>query len=90
MIFDPFQGSGSGNALGIRISSLEKLMNTKSTSSKRTLLHYLVETSEQKDPDALAFVDTLLEPLQKTSRYKEIRAHDHKLRTFLSLKFKQV
>ncbi|XP_022325197.2 inverted formin-2-like [Crassostrea virginica] len=63
------KGSGSGNALGIRISSLEKLMNTKSTSSKRTLLHYLVETSEQKDPDALAFVDTLLEPLQKTSRF---------------------
>lgn len=63
------QGSGSGNALGIRISSLEKLMNTKSTTSKRTLLHYLVETAEDKDPDALAFVDTLLEPLQKASRW---------------------
>lgn len=43
-------------------------MNTKSSTSKRTLLHYLVETAEQKDPDALGFVDTLLEPLQKTSR----------------------
>lgn len=63
------KGSGSGNALGIRISSLEKLMNTKSTTSKRTLLHYLVETAEDKDPDALAFVDTLLEPLQKASRF---------------------
>ena len=63
------QGIESGNALGVHISSLDTLMNTKSTPPVQTLLHYIVKTAEQKDPDALAFVGKLLKPLQKASRW---------------------
>ena len=62
------QGSGSGNALGFRISSLNKVAMTKTNVSRVTLLHVLVEEAENADPKALAFVDDLLDILIKSSR----------------------
>lgn len=34
-----------------------------------TLLHYLVDEAQEKDKNALIFVEDLLEPLQKSARY---------------------
>lgn len=68
-IFGPFQGSSSGGAIGFRISSLSKLLMTKSNTAKMTLLHYLIEEAQEKNKDALNFVEDLLEPLQKASRF---------------------
>lgn len=42
---------------------------TKSNNPRMTLLHYLVEEAQSKNKDALSFVDDLLEPLQKASRF---------------------
>ncbi|XP_062572569.1 FH2 domain-containing protein 1-like [Saccostrea cucullata] len=46
-------------------------MNTKSSTNipKMTFLHYLVETSEQRNQGALEFVKTLQEPLENASRF---------------------
>ncbi|KAK3099465.1 hypothetical protein FSP39_004908 [Pinctada imbricata] len=63
------QGSVSGNAIGFRIASLNKLANTKSSNANMTLLHFLVEEAERKDKHCLLFVDDLLEPLQKAARF---------------------
>ena len=68
-MFSP-QGSSAGNAIGFRISSLNKLVMTKSNVPRMTLLHHLVEQAEAKQKDSLAFVDDLLDLLQKASRYK--------------------
>jgi len=62
------KGTGSGNALGFRISSLNKITMAKSNVTRTTLLHLLVEEAEKKDPSSLAFVYDLLEILQKASR----------------------
>lgn len=37
-----------GNAVGFRISSLNRLSDTKSSTKNTTLLHYLVDTLELK------------------------------------------
>ena len=42
---------------------------TKSNVPRMTLLHHLVEQAEAKKKDSLAFVDDLLDLLQKASRY---------------------
>lgn len=63
------KGSSSGGAIGFRISSLNKLLMTKSNTAKMTLLHYLVEEAQEKNKEALSFVDELLDPLQKASRF---------------------
>ncbi|XP_060078710.1 inverted formin-2-like [Ylistrum balloti] len=63
------KGSGSGNALGFRISSLNKVASTKSNMGRVTLLHLVVEEMEAKDEHALAFVDDLLDVLQKAARF---------------------
>ncbi|XP_045204866.2 inverted formin-2-like [Mercenaria mercenaria] len=63
------KGSSAGGAIGFRIGSLNKLVMTKSNTAKMTLLHYLVEEAQQKNKDSLNFVDDLLEPLQKASRF---------------------
>lgn len=62
------QGSSAGEACAFRISSLNKLVMTKSNNPRLTLLHVLVEEAQRKDQRALAFVDDLLEDLQKASR----------------------
>ena len=53
---------------------------TKSNVPRMTLLHHLVEQAEAKQKDSLAFVDDLLDLLQKASRYV-----DHAVFVFLSL-----
>ncbi|XP_059158848.1 inverted formin-2-like [Physella acuta] len=63
------KGSNAGDAVGFRISSLNKLILTKSNDPKLSLLHFLVEEAESKDKDSLEFVDELLEDLQKASRF---------------------
>ncbi|KAL3879958.1 hypothetical protein ACJMK2_032234 [Sinanodonta woodiana] len=63
------KGSSAGNAIGFRIGSLNKLVMMKSSIPRMTLLHHLVEEAERQHKDALAFVDDLLELLQKASRF---------------------
>lgn len=58
-----------GNAIGFRISSLKKLVNTKSNVPRMTLLHHLVEETEENNKDGLLFVDDLLDMLQKAARF---------------------
>ena len=53
---------------------------TKSNVPRMTLLHHLVEQAEAKQKDSLAFVDDLLDLLQKASRYV-----DHAVFALLSL-----
>lgn len=49
-----------GNAVGFRISSLNRLTDTKSSSSKSTtLLHYLVDVLETKFKDVLKMEEDL-------------------------------
>jgi dishevelled associated activator of morphogenesis len=48
------------NAFGFRISSLNKIMDTKSSTDRRvTLLHYLIETVEHKFPEVLQLENDL-------------------------------
>jgi len=48
-----------GNAVGFRISSLNRLSDTKSSSKSTTLLHYLVNTLESKFKDVLKLEEDL-------------------------------
>ncbi|XP_021352107.1 inverted formin-2-like isoform X2 [Mizuhopecten yessoensis] len=63
------KGSGSGNALGFRVSSLNKIASTKSNIARLSLLHLVVEEMETKDDHSLDFVDDLLDVLQKAARF---------------------
>ncbi|XP_052825424.1 inverted formin-2 [Octopus bimaculoides] len=63
------KGTTSGNAVGFRISSLNKLIMTRSNVARISLLHYIVEECEKEDKTTLRFVDDLLEPLQKSTRF---------------------
>lgn len=62
------KGTSSGNAVGFRINSLNKLVMIRSNIARLSLLHHLVEQAESENKDALKFVDELLEPLQKAVR----------------------
>ena len=62
------QGSNAGEACGFRMSSLNKLVMTKSNNPRMTLLHVLVEEAQKKDAKALSFVDDLMDDLQKAAR----------------------
>ncbi|KAK2706666.1 hypothetical protein QYM36_014640 [Artemia franciscana] len=48
-----------GNAVGFKLTSLNKLADTKSGSSKQTLLHYIIETIESKLKDLLKIEEDL-------------------------------
>ncbi|XP_062577844.1 inverted formin-2-like [Saccostrea cucullata] len=52
-------GGYAGNAMGFRINSLNKLMDTRSKKPSVTLLHFLVEEAEKVDTAALAFVEEM-------------------------------
>ncbi len=43
-----------GNALGIKLSSLANVADTKTSDNKGNLLQYITEVIEKKDPDALS------------------------------------
>uniref|UniRef100_A0A8D8WRH5 Protein diaphanous homolog 3 n=2 Tax=Cacopsylla melanoneura TaxID=428564 RepID=A0A8D8WRH5_9HEMI len=53
-------GSRNGGAFGFEINFLTKLSSTKDIENKSTLLHYLVDTIENKFPECLKFSDELL------------------------------
>ncbi|KAI8065831.1 formin homology 2 domain-containing protein [Gongronella butleri] len=50
-----------GGAFGVRIRSINKLIDTKGTMNTPTLLHFLVTTVESKFPDTLLFLQDLQE-----------------------------
>ncbi|XP_052276568.1 inverted formin-2-like isoform X5 [Dreissena polymorpha] len=62
-------GKYSGNAVGFRLSSLVKLMDTRANKPRVTLLHYLVNEAEKKNRDAIAFVEKLDSDLNFLSRH---------------------
>ncbi|WAQ99283.1 INF2-like protein [Mya arenaria] len=49
------KGSNAGGALGFRISSMNKVIMTKSNVPKKTLLHILVEEAQSKNKHSLEF-----------------------------------
>jgi len=52
-----------GNAQGFKVTSINKLVDTKSSaSSSRTLLHFLAKTVTQTMPDTERFLDELAKP----------------------------
>lgn len=61
LLLGNYMNSGSRNAgaFGFEISFLTKLTSTKDLENKQTLLHYLVDTIEQKFPDALSFAEEM-------------------------------
>lgn len=61
-------GSYAGNAVGFRLSTLPKLMETRANRPRITLLHYLVEETQRKDPDGIKFTNELLDKLNRCSR----------------------
>jgi cytokinesis protein len=50
-----------GGAFGIRIASINKLVDTKGTEGNTTLLHFLVDSVESKFPRLHGFLDDLQE-----------------------------
>ncbi|ORZ12691.1 hypothetical protein BCR42DRAFT_467822 [Absidia repens] len=48
-----------GGAFGVKISSINKLVDTKGTEGNTTLLHFLVDTVESKMPRIHSFLDDL-------------------------------
>ncbi|XP_047513253.1 protein diaphanous isoform X7 [Pieris napi] len=74
-------GSNNAGAFGFEISFLTKLTATKDLENKQTLLHYLVDTIEQKFPDVLNFAEEMphidraarvsMESLQKSLKKME-------------------
>ena len=63
------QGGYAGNALGFKVASLNKLMDTRANKPRVTLLHYLVdEAEEQHEEDVLSFADELSQSLTPASR----------------------
>eukprot|EP00511_Aplanochytrium_stocchinoi_P000304 CAMPEP_0204823516 /NCGR_PEP_ID=MMETSP1346-20131115/1602_1 /ASSEMBLY_ACC=CAM_ASM_000771 /TAXON_ID=215587 /ORGANISM="Aplanochytrium stocchinoi, Strain GSBS06" /LENGTH=335 /DNA_ID=CAMNT_0051950191 /DNA_START=191 /DNA_END=1198 /DNA_ORIENTATION=- len=74
-------GTSKGGAQGVHISSLTKLTTTKSN-TKKTLLEYIVEKVEQKDPSLLGIKKDL--PLLAEAakvNLKSLTADINKLRT---------
>eukprot|EP00105_Crassostrea_gigas_P020124 XP_011438826.1 PREDICTED: inverted formin-2 [Crassostrea gigas] len=62
-------GGYAGNAMGFRINSLNKLMDTRANKPRVTLLHYLVGEAEKENHDALNFVEELSPDLAKASKF---------------------
>lgn len=52
-------GTPKGGALGFKLECLKKIGDIKSNDKKQTLLHYLVEFTKKKAPNASNFVSTL-------------------------------
>ncbi|XP_078330126.1 inverted formin-2-like [Crassostrea virginica] len=62
-------GGFAGDAKGFKISSLNKLMDTRANMPRVTLLHYLVEEAERSDQTALGFVEELSPDLTRASKF---------------------
>ncbi len=63
------QGRYAGSAVGFRISSLLKLVETRANKPRMTLLHYLVDEARREDPHALQFAADLQQSLTAASRW---------------------
>ncbi|OMH81925.1 Protein diaphanous-like protein, partial [Zancudomyces culisetae] len=63
-----------GGAFGFKISSLSRLLDTKATDNKTTLLHFVALVVEEAFPDALQFLEDL-KPLDAACRvsYPELK-----------------
>ncbi|CAL1536507.1 unnamed protein product [Lymnaea stagnalis] len=61
-------GGYAGNALGFKIASLNKLMDTRANKPRVTLLHYLVEEAGKEQDEIMEFADQLLPTLTEASR----------------------
>ncbi|CAH1777866.1 unnamed protein product, partial [Owenia fusiformis] len=62
LLMGNYMNAGSRNAqsLGFEMNYLTKLANTKSADNKTTLLHFLVQTVEEKYPDIMSFTEELI------------------------------
>ena len=67
-LFFFLQGRYAGNAVGFKISSLLKLIETRANKPRMTLLHYLVDEAEKTDKHVLQFADDLKQPLTAANR----------------------
>ncbi|XP_053399778.1 inverted formin-2-like isoform X2 [Mercenaria mercenaria] len=85
-------GKYSGNAVGFRISSLTKLIDTRANKPRITLLHYLVNEAEKKNSNAVAFVDELFPDLSFLTKYtlENINAEIHEVSTAIGAVDKQL
>lgn len=63
------KGNNAGAAIGFRISSMNKILSTKTNNPKMTFLHYTVESAQVNNKEALTFVEDLSEMLQKSCRF---------------------
>ncbi|XP_071485950.1 uncharacterized protein [Diadema antillarum] len=61
-------GGYAGNAVGFKMSSLLKLVETRANKPRMNLLHYVAQLAEEKDPDLLHFPEELLH-LEEASRF---------------------
>lgn len=61
-------GGYAGDALGFKVSSLSKLMDTRANKPRVTLLHHLVGEAEKEAKDVLDFAQELLPALLDASR----------------------
>ncbi|MBN3295031.1 DIAP1 protein, partial [Amia calva] len=59
--------SNNADAFGFRLSYLCKLINTRSTDLKMTLLHFLVQLCEEKYPEMLHLIEDL-KPVERASK----------------------
>ena len=62
-------GGYAGNALGFKIASLNKLMDTRANKPRVTLLHYLVGRAVKEEDSVLDFADELSGVLCNASRF---------------------
>ena len=73
MTIQPFllyiKGGYAGNAMGFKINSLNKLMDTRANKPRVTLLHFLVGEAERENKDALTFVEEMSPDLNAAARY---------------------
>lgn len=61
-------GCYAGNAVGFRVTSLTKLVDTRSNKPRLTLLHFLVDEVCRQNDDAIKFVDALSQSLAVAAR----------------------
>eukprot|EP00052_Salpingoeca_macrocollata_P009845 m.77324 g.77324 ORF g.77324 m.77324 type:complete len:908 (+) comp17281_c0_seq1:168-2891(+) len=57
-----------GPAFGFKLPTFERMLDTKSTDRRQTLLHYIVHTVTEHYPQALQFLSELEKPVADASR----------------------
>ncbi|CAG2197982.1 Inverted formin-2 [Mytilus edulis] len=81
-------GGYAGNAVGFKINSLNKLMDTRANKPRVTLLHFMVAEATKENKDALVFADEMYPDLNcatrcskdnLTTELKQLKDSVHKL-----------